>query len=70
MKMYGWYSQTAAEIYGSVFYSTPTGIEVEVTLVSESNVPPNWEDICSVGEVTDYIRVGRPDAIGNRYYFD
>lgn len=60
--MYGWFSEKAAE-YGTSIYKTPEGKEVEVTLVQDSEILSTtykWEDVIPVGEVTQYLRQGRP----------
>lgn len=55
----GYYSETAASRYGSVFWSTPTGTEVEITGIEDDNtVSPSylWPDAICVGEVTEWSR--------------
>jgi hypothetical protein len=59
----GWYSQEAAERFGSCFYSTPDGDEVEVTCVfaTSDTADYRWSDKVNVGPVVAWLREGRPD---------
>jgi len=60
-KQYGWYSAKAAEIYGTIFYFTPEGKEVEVTGVGPKDYHKRylWDDVTCVGEVARYSRPGK-----------
>ena len=56
------YSEAAALLYGTVFYETPEGKEVEVTWVQRILHDDNsyqWPDKIVVGLVTKYARKGR-----------
>ena len=57
--MFGIFSQKAYEMYGSVFYSTPSGETVQVTCVLDSieNLKDvyRWDDAIVVGEVLNYV---------------
>ena len=53
-----WYSQAAADLYGTTFWRTPYGEEVEVTAVAEDKNWYQWPDKIQVGPVTHYIRKG------------
>jgi hypothetical protein len=66
-----WYSQAAADLYGTTFWWTPSGDEVEITAVAGGMTDTNfyqWPDKIQVGPVTHYIRKGHsgskqgPDA--------
>lgn len=55
---YGWFSPWAARMLGTViYYSTPRGGRVAVTLVSHSMTDSgsNWPDIQYVGPVIDFV---------------
>ena len=55
------YSKTAADLYGSSFYQTADGKEVEVTAVEpamEDTGTYKWPDRIAVGPVTHWIRKG------------
>jgi len=57
-----YYSPTAAKLYGSSFYKTADGSEVEVTRVEFSLKDTNtyiWDDAIVVGPVLNYIRKGQ-----------
>lgn len=57
--MYGWYSVKQARVAGTVFYKTPTGNVVEVSMVTvEDTQDTMWDDIAFVGEVTDFDHRG------------
>jgi hypothetical protein len=60
----GWYSQAAAERYGSTFWVTPDGIEVEVSAVldADGDGTYRWPDKREVGPVAAFSRLGRPAA--------
>lgn len=55
-KRYGWYSQRANEVIGSVYYATPSGEEVACSFISRSATDhgAGWHDAVLVGEVTEY----------------
>ena len=55
---YGFFSQQAKDIGGSVFYLNKDGHEVEVTVVSDDKdiKDYDWPDIVFVGEVIGYSR--------------
>jgi len=63
---YGFYSRKAADRYGSIVYKTPTGQEVEVTVIfsSPTHESYNWDDKICVGEITDYVRTVKPKLDG------
>jgi hypothetical protein len=50
-----WYSAKAVVQWGSNFWRTPDGREVEVTSVGDSY---GWDDKVSVGPVTEWVRKG------------
>lgn len=53
----GYYSKMAASCYGSVFWKTPNGEEVEITGVKDdvlSSLNYLWPDAVCVGEVTEW----------------
>lgn len=59
---FGWYSESFANRYGSVIYSTPDGKEVEVTEVvsdtwAKSEYTPS--DGKFIGELKGYLRRGK-----------
>lgn len=56
-KLHGYYSQRAAEKFGSHFYGTPDGGKLEVTVVGEDPTASSykWADKVYVGEVTTWI---------------
>lgn len=61
---YAYFSETQAREYGSVFYGTPDGGEVEVTAVVRAGLPHSmgFSDIQYRGVVTKWLRDGRqPD---------
>jgi hypothetical protein len=66
VKLWGFYSEKSARLFGSVTYSTPDGGEVEVTAVSLSPDYSDykWDDLISAGPVLKYLRtnVTRIDA--------
>lgn len=60
MPMYGWYSQQAANIYGSCIYENQQGQLIEVTCILEGFVDNDsryeWKDKVLIGEVKKFIR--------------
>jgi hypothetical protein len=61
---YGFYSEKAAQKFGSSFYFTGTGKIVEVTNVSLNvDGDPNykWDDTKYVGTVTAWAKDGKPN---------
>ncbi len=62
---FGWYSEQMAAQCGTVIYEGLNGGEIEVTCVtSDGNHGTAWPDIRFVGEVTEYVRRGKPDPWG------
>lgn len=57
-KPMGMFSAAAAEKYGTVFWLTPDGREVEITAQQKPS-DYKWPDATVVGEVTKYVRRGR-----------
>lgn len=64
--MYGYFSSSAAEAYGSLIYPTPTGGEVEVTHLAVEVQPLDamretygCEDLEPQGEVMGVARQGQ-----------
>ena len=56
----GWYSETMAEISGTVWWETPDGEQVELTHITPGNKQGLiWQDIRRVGLVESYICQGR-----------
>lgn len=55
---YGWYSAKAAELYGSAFWRTPNGEEVEVTDVTLDSTGKSykWKYKVPRGQVIEYVR--------------
>jgi hypothetical protein len=54
--MHGWYSVQQAKLGGSLYYTTPKGGRVEVTVVSETmDHGCYWDDLAYVGEVVSAI---------------
>ena len=55
---FGYYSELAAEKFGTVFYNTPQNTLVEVTAVFSPGAETmyNWKDKVYVGEVTTYAK--------------
>lgn len=65
MSKYGYYSPTAVEQgYGTYWWKTETGLEVEVTMVleDEPGTVYGWEDKMYVGRVEEYSRPGTPNS--------
>jgi hypothetical protein len=58
---YAYYSQKAADQFGTVFYKTPDGQLVEVTCVFRRGDEGtyNWPDKRYVGPVEEYVCQGR-----------
>lgn len=54
----GWYSERAAQLYGTSWWATPTGTEVEVTCVGPGT-DYRWPDKEYRGKVTHWARDGR-----------
>lgn len=57
-KIFGMYSALSAEIFGTCFYATPDGKEVEITMATSHPDDYFWEDKVNKGEVTHFIRKG------------
>jgi len=61
--MFGYFSQDAAELFGTYFYVNTDGKEVEVTQVfnikSNGESEYHWADRQCVGEVKELVRFGR-----------
>lgn len=73
-RMFGFYSQKAEKRSGSVFYGTPAGHRVCVTVVESVDtaksvdgkpVPSSYrfDDVVFVGEVTGYLGVAAHDPL-------
>ncbi len=62
-QIYGFYSQEAAELGGTIIYSTSNNKEVEVTALFDSKEIGEtnyiWRDKIYVGVVNKYLRKGR-----------
>jgi hypothetical protein len=54
-----YYSERAAQQYGSVFYLLKDGKEVEVTGLGNGTSPYLWPDAVALGEPERYLRKGR-----------
>ena len=59
-KGYGYYSAKQADFLGTNIYMTPEGKEVEITCVDENPSLNRWDDKVFLGEVTDWVRHGKP----------
>jgi hypothetical protein len=61
----GIFSAEGAELHGTVFYATPDGREVEVSLVCDAADIDgvNWEDKVVVGPVDKFLRPGKPGML-------
>lgn len=57
---HAWYSESAARLYGTAWYYTPSGHEIEVTAVLDPESRYGWEDRIYLGIVTTWARAGRP----------
>lgn len=59
--LYGWYSPTAANQFGSSIYLKPDGSGVEVTFVAPASMADqyNWPDKIAIGPVVEWIMTGR-----------
>lgn len=61
--MFGYFSEDAAELFGTYFYIDATGKEVEVTQVfnvkANGDAEYHWSDRKCVGEVKELVRYGR-----------
>ena len=69
MKTYGFYSEQAAELCGTIIYLSEGGGEVEVTCIDNNQDIPSyykWDDVKRVGVVTKYVRQGRPGLLMRR----
>lgn len=60
-KLHGFFSEKAAELFGTSIYLDIDGNEIDVTAVSTSEEYPlyKWADKKYVGIITQYIRPGR-----------
>lgn len=61
--LYGFYSERAAAVRGTLVYSTPDGREVEVTGVVTSLDAYEWPDKVYVGQVVEFVRRGRAPMV-------
>ena len=61
--VFGFYSQLAAELFGTYVYRTPSGKEIVVTAVFTSRDNGirayKWADRTCIGEVTELVRWGK-----------
>lgn len=66
---YGFFSAKAADLFGSVIYSTPDNKEVEVTVVDTDKTVPRykWDDTVFIGPVSNYLRKGRKGTLEHQY---
>lgn len=55
----GWYSEKAACMYGTVFWSTPGGGEVEITCATADPEGYKWDDRVNMGPVVAPLNRGR-----------
>jgi len=64
------FSETAARLYGSNFYFTDLGREVEVTAVLHTSTPENYhfDDTVFVGRMGKHVWVGRKGSRGGRRF--
>jgi hypothetical protein len=59
-ELHGYYSAKQALAYGCVIYTLLSGDEVEVTEVHDNpNEKSNYEDMCYVGRLKEFVRKGR-----------
>lgn len=63
---HAWFSQKAANLYGSIIYAREDGTEVEVTVAKrkiEHGETYLWDDKKYVGEVVRYVRRRQPNKL-------
>jgi hypothetical protein len=60
LKLYGFFSEKHALAEGTSWWQLLTGAEVEVTDVATVS-PTQYDDYRNVGQVTEYVRPGRPN---------
>jgi len=53
MDLKAYYSETAAQKYGTSFFRTPDGSEVEVSAISNEDLY-KWPDAVCLGDATDW----------------
>ena len=64
MKYFGWYSATAAAVYGTKWWSTPDGGKLEITTVLSNDTGEGYyfPDKVLRGEVVEWVSDGKPNT--------
>lgn len=58
-KLFGYYSRSEADLYGSYIWAKPNGEPAEVSCIRTNDVPVLWPDAIKIGRVVKFLRPGK-----------